>query len=505
MHALMARLLGNPRFRLLAASVLGALNVLAFAPFDLSWLPLLTLPLFFFLLEGESPRRAARLGLAFGFAWFAVGTHWLYISLHDFGGVPFLLAILLMLALALAMAAYYALFAWLLNRFWPTGEGRADWRRYLLAAPALWTLIEWFRGWFLSGFPWFSLGYSQVDSWLVGYAPVGGVFLVSLAVVLLAGAVRIAVSSGPVLRAVAGVVVASVIGGGYLLQGLQWSEPTGETIRVALVQGNVPQDEKWLPENRIPTMEKYWRLTEEVVDEADLIIWPEAAIPVLYNQVEHTWFDRIENELLRPGQRLITGILTYDRERKVYHNSAVVLGGEERRFYHKRHLVPFGEYFPVPDFVRDWLRLMNLPYSDFESGEGSNALKVSDDLTVAMMICYEAVFGSEVADGADEAQLLVNISNDGWFGDSIGPKQHFQISRMRAIETGRPLLRATNTGISAVLDADGATLERLPEFEASSGVALVQLREGVPGSDSVILVAGVVLLLVSSLRRNVQR
>ncbi|MDX1444335.1 MAG: apolipoprotein N-acyltransferase [Gammaproteobacteria bacterium] len=474
MNGRLLALLGNFRIRLLLAALLGAVNVLAFAPFDLVFIPVVVLPLFFFLLEGESPRRGAWLGFAFGFAWFAVGTHWLYISLHDFGGVPVILAIFLMLGLAAIMAGYYALFGWLLNRYWPA----TDWRRYLLAAPALWTLIEWARGWFLSGFPWFSMGYSQVDTWLVGYAPLGGVFLVSLAVVMLAAAIRVAVSASPVLRAVAGLIVASVIFGGYLLQGVQWTEPTGETIRVALVQGNVPQDEKWLPENRIPTMEKYWRLTEEVIDEADLIIWPEAAIPALYNQVENTYFDQIESELLRPGQRLITGILTYDAERRVYHNSAVVLGGEERRFYHKRHLVPFGEYFPVPDFVREWLRLMNLPYSDFEAGEGSNALKVSDDLTVAMMICYEAVFGGEVADGADEAQLLVNISNDGWFGDSIGPKQHFQIARMRSVENGRPLLRITNTGISALVEPNGKVVNRLPGFDAVSSVAGTSPRHG---------------------------
>ena len=496
MRARLQRLLGEFRFRFLSAGVLGALNVLAFAPFDLAWLPLLTLPVFFRLLEGETARRAGWLGFIFGFTWFAVGTHWLYISLHDFGGVPVVLAILLMLGLAAVMAAYYALFAWLLNRFWPS----VGWRRYLLAAPALWTLIEWIRGWFLSGFPWFSLGYSQVETWLVAYAPLGGVFLVTLAVVMIAGAVRLVIENRTAWRVAAGSIVMVVVTGSYFLQDISWTEPTGEAIRVALVQGNVPQDQKWLPENRIPTMQKYWRLTEEVIDEADLIIWPEAAIPALYSQVSTTYFDRIEKELLKPHQRLVTGILTYDPARKVYHNSAVVLGGEERRFYHKRHLVPFGEYFPVPDFVRDWLRLMNLPYSDFEAGEGSNALKVSDDLTVAMMICYEAVFGSEVANGADDAQVLVNISNDGWFGDSIGPKQHFQIARMRALELQLSLLRGTNTGITTAIGDRGQVLAIAPVFEPTvTTTDVVPARSTAP---NVHVLWFIVLLFVAALARR---
>lgn len=473
LRALIERLAVRPSAYLSAAFLLGVANVLAFAPFGGFWLPLVTLPLFFFLLENRTPRQAAWSGFMFGFGWFAVGTYWLYVSLHVFGKVPLLVAILLMLALAAIMALYYALFAWLLNRFWPAVGAR----RYLLAAPALWVLVEWTRGWFLSGFPWFAVGYSQVDAWLVGFAPLGGVFLVSLAVVLLAGAVRLACISKPVLRGLAALVTVIVIGGGAGLHGVEWTD-AGSAIRIAMVQGNVRQDEKWLPENRQPTMQKYWRLTERVSADADLVIWPEAAIPALYNQLETGYFHQVENELLRPGQRLITGTLVHERERGIFFNSAVVLGGDEHRFYHKRHLVPFGEYFPVPGFVRNWLRLMNLPYSDFEPGTGSNALRVSDTLTVAMMICYEAVFGSEVADGAGNADLLVNISNDGWFGDSIGPKQHFQVSRMRAAETGRALVRVTNTGLSGVVAHTARPLMQLPANQPQAELVTVERRSG---------------------------
>ncbi|HEX7046439.1 MAG TPA: apolipoprotein N-acyltransferase [Gammaproteobacteria bacterium] len=479
----------------LIAALAGAANVFAFAPFGAFFIPMLTIALLLKLIGLATPKHAARLGFAFGAAWFAGGMYWLYISLHDFGQAPVLLAVIIMLCLIAIMAAYYALFAWLVARFAP----RMPSVRLLLFVPALWTLLEWTRGWFLSGFPWFALGYAQTDNWLAGYAPVAGVFGVSLVVMLLAGALALLTERGRVNRGVAIVMLLVVVAGGWLLQSVEWTRAAGEPVNVALMQGNVAQDKKWLPEMRVPTMQRYWRLTEESSG-ADLVIWPEAAIPALYWQLDEGFYRQVEDGLLSENQRLLTGTLVHELERDVYFNSAVVLGGDERRFYHKRHLVPFGEYFPVPDFVREWLRLMNLPYSDFETGTDGSALKISSSLSVAVMICYEAVFGEEVITALPEAELLVNISNDGWFGRSIGPLQHFQISRMRAIETGRWLLRATNTGVTAVVDHNGRVLERLPQFETAVLRADVQPREGATpyvryGNVFVVLIA---LLLLAA-------
>lgn len=465
--------LKHNRSAYLIAALAGAANVFAFAPFGLFFIPILTVALLLRLIALATPGRAAKLGFSFGAAWFAGGTYWLYISLHDFGKAPVILAVLLMLGLIAIMAAYYAVFAWLVARFAP----RMPAARYLLFAPALWALLEWIRGWFMSGFPWFSLGYAQTDSWLSGYAPVAGVFGVSLMVILLAGAFALVLESGRVNRVLALSVLVAVFAGGFALRGIEWTRASGEPITVAMIQGNIPQDQKWLPENRLPTMHRYWQLTEENND-ADLVIWPEAAIPALYFQLDRNYYAQVEDELLDENQRLLTGTLVHDRLRGVYYNSAVVLGGSERRFYHKRHLVPFGEYFPVPDFVRNWLRLMNLPYSDFETGEDGSALKISPELSVAVMICYEAVFGEELITQLPEAELLVNISNDGWFGRSIGPLQHFQIARTRAIETGRWLLRGTNTGVTAVVDHNGNIREQLPQFETEVLRASVQPRSG---------------------------
>lgn len=481
----------------LLAAIAGAANVFAFDPFGVFFIPFLTVAILLRLVVLATPARAAKIGFAFGAAWFAGGMYWLYISLHVFGEAPAILALLLMLALIAIMAAYYALFGWLIARFAP----RIPWLRLLVFAPALWALLEWIRGWFMSGFPWFALGYSQTDSWLAGFAPVAGVFGVSLVVVIIAGGAVLQFRSGRANRVAGIVAIVALVMGGWLLEHVQWTQPKGEALSVALMQGNVRQDQKWLPETLMPTMQRYWSLTDENSEDVDLIVWPEAAIPALYHQLDQGFYAQLEEDQLAPSQRLLTGTLVREPERRVYYNSAVVLGGDERRFYNKRHLVPFGEYFPVPDFVRHWLRLMNLPYSDFETGNDGSALKISPDLSVAVMICYEAVFGEELITALPEAKLLVNISNDGWFGRSIGPLQHFQIARMRAIETGRWLLRATNTGVTAIVDERGRVLDRLPQFEAQVLRGEVQPRSGatlyVRFGNGLVVTAALVMLLVS--------
>ncbi|MBW3568269.1 MAG: apolipoprotein N-acyltransferase, partial [Proteobacteria bacterium] len=314
----------------------------------------------------------------------------------------------------------------------------------------------------------------------------------------IAGGVLLQFRSGHAGRVAGFAVGIALLTSGWALEQVQWSQPSGERIAVALMQGNIRQDEKWLETSLVPTMQRYWSLTEEH-PEVDLVVWPEAAIPALYHQLDRAYYAQVEDELLNTGQRLLTGTLVRDFDRQVYFNSAVVLGGEERRLYNKRHLVPFGEYFPVPDFVRRWLRLMNLPYSDFETGTDGSALEISPGLSVAVMICYEAVFGDELITALPDADFLVNISNDGWFGRSIGPQQHFQIARMRAIETQRWLLRATNTGITSIVDQHGRVHDRLPQFEMRVLRGDVQPLEGTTpyvrfGNWLVVLLAVVLLV-----------
>jgi apolipoprotein N-acyltransferase len=260
-----------------------------------------------------------------------------------------------------------------------------------------------------------------------------------------------------------------------LLTGHEWTAPSGEPLNVALVQGGITQDRKWLLEELETTKALFSDLTLKL-DKADLIIWPEAAIPALAHEEED--FLRGMRELMKARrQELILGILTFDFGTGEFRNSLLTVGAGTG-VYHKRHLVPFGEYFPVPEFIRNVLRLMSLPYTDITPGlDGQRPLMVGG-VALAPSICYEDAFGDELRDYLPEAGLLVNVSNDGWFGNSIAPHQHLQMARFRALESGRFMLRSTNTGITAVIDPQGRVVKQGPQFQAVVVSALVQPRQG---------------------------
>ncbi len=458
------------RPRVFAALIAGAALPLAFAPFGWHPVAVLSPAALWWLWEGLDPRSSARIGFAWGAGAFLSGTYWLYISIHVFGEAPLAVAIFLMLGLVAIMALYPALVGYLCGRV--GGGGAARW---VLLLPGAWTVAEWLRGWFASGFPWLSLGYSQTDAWAGGYAPVAGVYGVGLAVALLAGAALTLLRGRRVERVVALVVAGVVLAGGKLLGERGWTEPTGRTVDVALVQGAVPQDRKWLPEQREPTKALYRRLSVASAG-ADLVVWPEAAIPAVAHE-ELDYLAAVEADLRGRGTDLMLGMLEQDPSTGGYFNSLIVLG-DAPGVYRKRHLVPFGEYFPVPDFVRDWMRLMSLPYVDISSGPARPAPLVAAGEPLALSICYEDAFGAEQRSFLPAATLMVNVSNDAWFGDSIAPHQHLQIARMRAMEARRYLLRATNTGISAVIRPDGRLAAASPQFETDVLEAAVEPREG---------------------------
>ncbi len=477
------------------AAITGAALPLSFAPFGFWWLAPLLMALLFLLIEGESGRERALRGFWFGVGTFSTGTYWLYISIHDFGGVAPPIAVALCGALILIMAVYLA--AWGLLTA-TVGQREPVWQ-LLAVLPASWVGVEWVRGWLFSGFPWLSLGYGQIDGPLAAWAPLAGVHGLSLVVVLCAGALTL-VATGPNPARLAALAVLAVIGGGTaLLTGRDWTAPTGDPMNVALVQGGISQDRKWLLEELETTKALFLELTLDL-DEADLIIWPEAAIPALAHEEED--FLLSLGELMKArNQELILGILTFDFGTGEFRNSLLTIG-ESRGVYHKRHLVPFGEYFPVPDLIRNVLRLMNLPYTDIAPGlEGQRSL-LARGVALAPSICYEDAFGDELRDFLPEAGLLVNVSNDGWFGDSIAPHQHLQMARFRALESGRFMLRSTNTGITAVIDSRGAIVAQGEQFKAVVVAATVQPRTGatpwVRFGNWPVLATSVLLLLVAA-------
>lgn len=467
---------------LLAAFIAGLALPAAFSPFGLWPLAILSPAVLFFLWRTASAVQAAGLGFVFGLGTYTSGTYWLYTSIHGFGQAPAWLALILMAALIAVMAAYTAAVGWLSVRLLPTQPAV----RWLLGVPALWVLLEWVRGWFLSGFGWLSLGYSQTDTVLAGFAPIAGMPVISLIIVMMAGAwVLLRDGTQPAKGLAVAVLIVPWLVGAALTR-WEWTQPTGELRQVAIVQGAIPQDQKWLLDNRDKTLELYRSLSEQASD-TDIIIWPEAAIPDLANHVV-PYLIEVGNHAREAGAALAMGLIRSEPGETVdplspvdppprYFNS-ILAWGEELQWYDKHHLVPFGEFFPVPATVREWLRLMNLPYSDFTRGAEDQPPLQLAGLKFAASICYEDAYPTSLHAAVRESSALINVTNDAWFGRSTARYQHLQIARMRSIESRRFQLRAANDGVSAVIDTRGRVIASAPEYQSAVLRATMEPRDG---------------------------
>jgi apolipoprotein N-acyltransferase len=475
-HFLLLLPADRPAVSRLIVFLLGCMTTLAFAPFGWWWLaPVVLLPLLHIGLT-VTPRDAAGHGFWFGLGLYLTGTYWIYISVHVFGNAALWIALLLMVGLALIMAAFVALAGWLTSRL-----TRSEPWLLVVVGPAAWVLAEWIRGWVLTGFPWMALGYGQIDSPLAGFAPVIGVYGISFLLVMSAAAVIAAVmASGARARSLAAALVIAPWLTGAILSAVDWTEPAGKAIRTTIVQAGVSQDEKWNRDKLRPIMEYYLGATRGAAD-SELIVWPEVAIPALDVQVE-SFIARVESDVRRRGQNVAFGILERSNDRNgdaQTYNSVILVGGPERQAYRKRHLVPFGEYFPVPPSVREWMRMQNLPHSDLAKGdENQPLLQAVGGVRFGVAICYEDAYGAEQLYALPEAGILVNVSNDAWFGDSIAPHQHLEIARMRSLEFGRSTVRSTNTGISAFIGPDGALLSMGRQFQPEILTADIVPRRG---------------------------
>jgi len=486
-------LLGGDSLVLLAGGSLP----LAFAPYSLFPIAVLSPALLFILWQNVSPRRAFLRGLLYGVGLFGVGVSWVHTSFYQFGNMPLVGAILLTAAFVLVMALYPALLGWLLTRFFPDNTST----KFLLVLPAAWTLMEWLRGWLFTGFPWLSLGYSQIDSPLSGFAPLLGVYGVSWVTVFTAGLISYAFNikqlyfsqqklgperdlgfservKYPILFAQVLLVLVAVWSGGWLLSGISWTSAVGKPLKIALIQGNVPQEFKWLSGYQIQSMQRYLHMSQKNRD-ANIIIWPETAVPLFYDDVPKYapyFLERLKAEHIEYGTDFLIGIPVRKKD-GTYFNSVASIGTQQG-FYYKHHLVPFGEYIPFKSSLGNLLKLLDVPMSEFSAGAPEQANLKSASETIGISICYEDAFGELVRNSLPSATLLVNVSNDAWFGDSIAPHQHLEIARMRALESGRYLLRATNTGISAVIDVKGKITALAPQFKIIALRAQAQPYQG---------------------------
>jgi apolipoprotein N-acyltransferase len=484
------------------ALVAGALFTFSFAPLNLWPFAILMPALLMWLWQGAAPKRAGWLGFWFNAGTFSVGTYWLYISLKLIGGAPLVLALFLMAAMVCILSAYHFLVGWLVARFLP----RRGALRWLVGIPAVWLLLEWLRSWFLSGFGWLALGYSQTDTWLGNLAPIIGQFGIGLLVLLLAGALLTVLLGNPRERVVAGALFAIVWAAGYGAARIEWSQPFGRPITVAAIQGAVPQDEKWIGENLEAIVSLYAKLTREAYG-VDLIVWPESAAPAIFNDMI-PFYDELYAQASMHGSALLIGALREGEEKK-YYNSVLALdpGARQPGWYDKHHLVPFTEFFPVPPFVRNWLRLMDLPYADFTHGAADQEPLEVAGQRVSVGICYEDAYGSSQLHALETATMLVNVTNDAWFGKSSARYQHLQISRMRAMEADRPMIRVASNGVTAAIDERGHITARAPEYAANVMRVTVQPRTGLTpyartGNWPVVILALVLGLLSAYLERS---
>lgn len=475
----------------LAAAALGAVTVTGYAPLYLYPVPIVTLAVLAWLWNrANSPRRAAQLGWWFGLGFFLTGVSWVYVSLHNFGAMPAPLAALATLLFCAYLGVFPAVVGYAYARL-----VAAPTMKLLLWFPALWALSEWIRGWLFTGFPWLAIGYSQVPvSPLAGYAPVLGIFGVTLVTVCCAGLIvllaertrakhgaKAQVSAQGLKSAVALVAHPGILlliglaAAGYGLKQATWTQPAGEPFEAALLQGNIPQDIKWTEEGLRATLVTYHRLA--LATNAKLIVFPETALPLFLHQVPPDYFDALAAHARKTRGDVLIGV----PERLPsgdYYNSAITIGTSPMQVYRKTHLVPFGEFIPLRPVLGWIVSVLAIPLQDFSRGEeNARPLQVAGE-RVAVNICYEDAFGEEIIRQLPEATVLVNVSNVAWFGRSIAPRQHLQISQARALEAGRYMLRATNTGMTGIIDERGNVVSVAPQFETAVVSGRVQGRTG---------------------------
>ncbi|GAB4464883.1 MAG: apolipoprotein N-acyltransferase [Burkholderiaceae bacterium] len=444
----------------IAAALVGVAHALAFAPWNQGWLQVLALTALFALADSaRHARRAALAGFAFGIGWFGVGVSWVYISMHVYGGLWAGLAALATAAFAALLALFPAAALWSAARCVAPSPARA-----LAALPAAWAAAEWLRGVAFTGFPWLASGYAHTDTPLAGFAPIVGVYGVTLAAALAAGAlVALLRHRSRPARAGAMVLLVALAAGGEALRRIEWTQATGDPIRVRLVQGNIPQNLKFGPEGLQRAHEAHMRLMRSA-GRADLVVLPESVFPVPLAYLP----DFVTRDLLdyanSRAAALVFGVFVEDPPGR-YYNSAIGLApAATPQRYSKRHLVPFGEFIPFG--FRWFVDLMAIPIGDQARGPKYQPPMTLAGQRIAVNICYEDLFGAEIIDAwhdpGNAPTLLLNLSNLAWFDDSIALAQHLQIARLRALETGRPMLRATNTGATAIVDARGRVVAQLP-------------------------------------------
>lgn len=476
----------------------GALLTLAFAPFSLYPLAIISLAALLYLWLTASVQRAFLRGFLFGIGLFGTGVSWVFISIHTYGEAPIWLSTLITAGFVCILALFPAINGYLLNYFFPTNNTT----KRLCAFPALWVLIEWIRSWVFTGFPWLLVGYSQINSPLKGYAPLLSVYGVSLAVCLISALSVNFFYTTHKLRSI--IIIAVIAIAGFSLSHITWTKPIGHPIKISLVQGNIPQNLKWTWEAITPTLQRYQALSEKHWD-SNIIIWPEAAIPIpLDDAVDY--LRTLHLEAKKHNTALITGIPVEDKKRNGYYNAVLTIGNGFG-FYFKQHLVPFGEFTPMPTYLTHFLDQFHIPLPNTITNTKSFPPILASGLRIATFICYEIAFPELVLTHDGHIDMLLTVSNDAWFGHSLALAQHLEMAQMRALEMGRPAVFVANTGITAFILPNGKIQSQAPIEQAFVLTDTIQKTNGktpwqYAGMDPILLILITLLVIAGIIEKK---
>lgn len=493
------------KLALLIALICGALITLSFAPFNIWPLAIVSLVVFGLLLKEQSFRNVLWRSFAFGVGFYGAGIHWIYTSIHNFGGASPVFAAFLVAVFACFMALLFCIPFYVYGKWF-------NYHRFALtlALPACWMLGEWIRTWLLTGFPWLFLGYAHLDTWLAGWAPISGVISISFMLALAAGVIAewiwrypAPMSQDKPLIGLSIIALLFFIAGAGL-KTITWAEPDTNPIRVAMVQPNVDQSIKLSFDERSTraTLDQLRELSTDLWVN-DWVIWPEAAIPTSLTFHDALPFlEEINKQAAQNESALFTGVIYEDRDQHKYYNSVVGLGNGYG-FYHKRRLVPFGEYVPLEDQLRGLIEFFNLPTSFIHLGPQDQHGLIANGVRITPAVCYEIVYPDLIATAAKETQVLLNVNNLGWFLDSIQSKQFMQMAQMRALETGRYLVYSTNNGPSAIIDNKGKILSRSDSFKTQTfSGTIYAVKDWTPfmivTSGPVVLIGTLILLALAA-------
>ena len=454
-------------YQYLIAALAGALMVCSFAPLEWWFIAPVSMACLFYFWSTNTPKKAAFYGFYFGFGLFIAGVSWVYVSLKIYGGMPTAMAVLAVILLACILSIYVALAAYIQAMLFSNKNQR------LLIMPFVWVVFEWLKGVLFTGFPWLDIGYSQTSELLSAYAPIGGIYLVSFILAAVSALiVLVVINQNHEIKVKAALSIALIFIIAFVADSIKWATPKGKPVDIAVVQGNIPIKEKWGAYYQGKVVRKYVELSAQL--NADLIVWPETALPLSLQQINKQQWQNI----LPDSSALLTGIVDQQTNELVYNAAVLHCENGTSKVYRKKHLVPFGEYLPLR-FLLNWLLdYLHIPMSDFSSWKGEQLLNCGNKLDIALSICYEDAFAVEVRDGLVNAGVLVNISEDAWFGDSLAAHQRLQMAQMRALELARPMVRSANTGPSGFIDANGRILKITEQFKTEAISHSIQPMQG---------------------------